>query len=44
MRTYLLKDFTIKTKQNRTYTIIDKFGEGASCIAYYAVDEQTNAK
>ena len=44
MRTYLLKDYAIKTKQNRTYTIVDKFGEGASCIAYYAVDGQTKAK
>lgn len=44
MRTYLSNGFVIKTKQNRTYTIGEKFGEGASCVAYYALDEQTNSK
>jgi len=44
MRTYLYDGCIIKNKENRTYSIIKKMGEGATCIAYYGVDEQTKAK
>lgn len=44
MRTYLSNGYRIKTEQNRAYTIVSMFGEGASCVAYFAIDEQTNAK
>lgn len=44
MRTYLSDGYIIKNKENRTYSITKKMGEGATCIAYYGVDEQTKAK
>ena len=44
MRTYLSNGYRIKTEQIRAYTIVNMFGEGASCVAYFAIDEQTNAK
>lgn len=44
MRSYLPEGYVITTKQNKTYTIVKLFGEGASCVAYYALDEQTKAK
>lgn len=44
MRTYLTDGYIIKNKENRTYSITNKMGEGATCIAYYGVDEQTKAK
>ena len=44
MRTHLSDGCRIKNKENRTYSIVKKMGEGATCIAYYGVDEQTKAK
>ena len=44
MRTYLTNGYKIKNKENRTYSVTEKMGEGASCIAYYGIDEQTKAK
>lgn len=44
MRTYLTNGYTIKNKENRTYSVTEKMGEGASCIAYYVIDEQIKEK
>ena len=44
MRIHLSAGYIIKNKENRTYSITKKMGEGATCIAYYGVDEQTKAK
>lgn len=44
MRNCLPDGFIITNKKNRTYSITKKMGEGATCIAYYGVDEQTKAE
>lgn len=44
MRDYLTSGMKIKSKSNKEYLITQKMGAGATCIAYYGVDEQTKAK
>lgn len=43
MRTYLAEGYKIKNKENRTYSVVQTMGEGATCIAYYGIDEQTKS-
>jgi len=44
MRTYLGNGNKIMSAENKSYSVIKKMGEGASCIAYYGIDDQTGAK
>lgn len=44
MRSYLNNGYKLHNADKSTYTICKKMGEGASCVAYYAMDDKSGSK